>query len=141
MDSIQIDNGFITVKNTGTGAHRTFQIRTQKADARFAPGERIVSLLTGRDNTSDYQSFGFVKADGWIILWKKKNTPVFQGLAKALRLAAKALASDQDTFETPKAVYTVELSKRCIRCNRQLTTPVSLERGYGPECAKHLGVA
>lgn len=30
---------------------------------------------------------------------------------------------------------------RCICCNRVLTDPVSLERGYGPECARLMDAA
>jgi hypothetical protein len=51
------------------------------------------------------------------------------------------LEKGEDTFETPKATYTVQLSKRCLRCNRTLTTPESLERGIGPECANIMGIA
>jgi len=140
MTPIEISNGFLTVKNEKTGDHRTFRIRTQKEDAKFAPGSRIVSLLIGPDNTSDYQGFGFVKENGWIVLWKRNRTPHYEGLAKAVRLASRAIEQGEDTFTTPKATYTVSLSKRCIRCNRPLTTPKSLARGVGPECAAAMGI-
>lgn len=140
MDPITIHNGFLTVTNQSTGEHRTFRVRTQKDDAKFAPGERIVSLLIGPDNTSDYQGFGFVKDNGWIILWKRNRTPQYEGLAKALRLASRALERGEDTFTTPRATYSVQLSKRCLRCNRTLTTPESLSRGIGPECAAAMGI-
>lgn len=29
----------------------------------------------------------------------------------------------------------------CKRCGRRLTNPKSIERGYGPVCAKKLGIA
>src|SRR4051812_652590 len=69
-----IHNGTYTIENATKGGHRTFRIRTQKADAKFAPGERVLSLLTGPDNTSDFSGFAFVKADR-VVLWAKKKTP------------------------------------------------------------------
>jgi len=138
LEPITISNGFLTVTNQTTGEHRTFRVRTQKEDAKFAPGSRIVSLLIGPDNTSDYQGFGFVQDNGWITLWKRNRTPQYEGLAKAIRLGYRALERGEDTFTTPKAIYTVQLSKRCLRCNRVLTSPESLERGIGPECASRM---
>ena len=44
---VRTHNGTITIHNPKTGDHRTFQIKTQPADAKFAPGRRVVSLLTG----------------------------------------------------------------------------------------------
>ena len=61
-------NGIYTVTNKETGEHRTFAVRTQKEDAKFAPGERIVALLTGPNNEDDYTGFGFVTPAG-IIVW------------------------------------------------------------------------
>lgn len=141
MEPITIHNGFLTVTNETTGEHRTFRVRTQKEDAKFAPGSRIVSLLIGPDNTSDYQGFGFVKENGWIVLWKRNRTPRYEGLAKAVRLAFRALEKGEDTFSTPRATYSVQLSKRCRVCNRPLTSPESLTRGVGPECAAVMGIA
>ena len=138
LEPITISNGFLTVTNQATGEHRTFRVRTQKEDAKFAPGSRIVSLLIGPDNTSDYQGFGFVQDNGWITLWKRNQTPQYQGLAKAIRLASRALENGQDTFTTPKATYKVQLSKRCRVCNRTLTSPQSLTLGIGPECASRM---
>lgn len=140
MEPITISNGFLTITNEKTGEYRTFRIRTQKEDAKFAPGSRIVSLLIGPDNTSDYQGFGFVKENGWIVLWKRNRTPHYEGLAKAVRLASRALEQGKDSFTTPKTIYSVKLSKRCLRCNRPLTTPESLRLGYGSECRQALGL-
>jgi len=140
MEPITIHNGFLTVTNETTGEHRTFRVRTQKEDAKFAPGSRIVSLLTGPDNTSDYRGFGFVKENGWIVLWKRNRTPHYEGLSKAVRLAFRALEMGEDTFATIKAIYSVKLSKRCVRCNKILSRPDSLERGVGPECAAAMGL-
>ena len=64
-------NGTITMRNPATGNHRTIQIKTQKADDSFMPGERIASLLNGHNNETDYVQFAFVKPNGRVIVWRR----------------------------------------------------------------------
>ena len=56
--SIFTHNGRFTVTSTKTGEHRTFRIRTQPDDAKFAPKERVITLLIGPDNESSYKGTG-----------------------------------------------------------------------------------
>lgn len=126
--SIATHNGEITMRNPETGGHRTVRIKTQAADANFAPGERIISLLVGSDNTSDYQGFGFVKDDGRVIVWKRyrgNGTP-----SAHQRLAL--MVQYPDHYEALGVEYM--FSTRCRVCNRKLTTPESIESGIGPIC-------
>lgn len=146
-------NGLYTIRNIRTGEHRTFAVRTQKEDARFAPGKRVIGLLSGPDNDHDYVGFGFVSEDNagndrvWI--WRKKQVGDFLHYAKMVEEAARVLGRSFDaevesgaaTFDYGLETYEVQASKRCYRCNRTLTTPESLRRGVGPECAQILGVA
>lgn len=125
MTSILTHNGTVTVKSLATGDHRTFSVSTQKDDAEFAPGERIVSLLTGPENTSDFTSFGFVKPDR-IVVWRKKRGTEFDRFARLLERL--------ESFESAEKV-TVHFESTCRRCNRPLTTPESVESGIGPVCA------
>jgi hypothetical protein len=148
-DQSIIFNGTYTVTNTETGEYRTFKIKTQKPDAKFAPGKRIVSLLNGPNNESDYLGFGFVNQDK-VSVWSKKRgngkMSSFDHFAYLLPKAAFSLigSDGQEVRGTFQAYsgrkYEVELSKRCLACNRKLTTPESLRRGYGPECSKRLGL-
>ena len=128
-----IPNGRFTLRNKTTGEHRTFQIRTQKQDAKFAAGKRIIGLLDGPDNTASYRSFGFVNNNG-IVVWKK-----FRGMMKisAFDMFARMLWQIATTGKlvTPKGEYELMVEKRCLRCNRVLTHPESLDLGIGPECA------
>lgn len=124
MFNVKTHNGKVTINNPVTGGHRTFQIRTQPKDSRFAPGKRVVALLAGPDNTSDYTPFGFVETDG-IHVWRKKRGGVFDTYAKML--------DKPQTFEAKGAVYLS--STRCRVCNRELTTPESIQSGIGPICA------
>jgi hypothetical protein len=118
-------NGIITVQSVKTGEHRTFRIRTQPADAKFAPGERIISMLIGSDNESDYNPIGFVKDNGRVILWRRHRDSFRKHAMLLERL---------DDYETANFIkYNFE--GRCRRCNRRLTTPESVETGIGPVCA------
>lgn len=119
-------NGIITIKNPKTGNHRTFRIKTQKDNDQFAPGERIVQLLTGPDNENDYRGFGFVKNDH-IVLWKKYvgiDNGSFEKFCKIL--------TNPDKFGLE-----VNFEGKCRRCNRTLSTPLSVSLGIGPECVKN----
>lgn len=129
--NIATHNGFVTVKSARTGDHRTFRIATQADDAKFAPGRRVVSLLTGPDNETDYRGFGFLDAapDGRvkITVWKKCRGGQFEALAEMLENLPAHEAAGQ---------VSVNFDARCRRCNRTLTTPESVASGIGPVCAE-----
>jgi hypothetical protein len=122
--SIFTHNGRFTVRSAASGEHRTFLVRTQKDDANFAPGERIVYLLTGDDNESDYTGFGFVAGSG-VRVWRKKQDTQFERLARMLERLPELEASGK---------CDVMAETKCRRCNRTLTTPQSVESGIGPVC-------
>jgi len=122
---LKTHNGVITVENTVRGTHRTFRIKTQKADANFAPGERILSLLTGTDNTSSYAQIAFVKDDGRVLLWGRFKAEQYQQLVRVLQ--------EPDHYRSLGCAYHYE--GRCRACNRLLTTPESVRSGIGPVCA------
>lgn len=122
--SIATHNGYITITNPLTGDHRTIRIATQAKDATFAPGERIVALLSGPDNTNDYEQFGFVR-NGRVIVWHKKRGGAFDAYANVL--------NHPKWFQENRGL-TYQFDTRCRRCNRQLTTPESIESGIGPIC-------
>ena len=106
--------------------HRTFQVKTQKDDAKFAPGKRILSVLSGSDNEADYTGIGFIgrteKGKHYLGPWKAyhESGPLTQELAKRL-------------LEDPRSAL---VAGRCARCSRKLTTPESLARGLGEHCAR-----
>lgn len=101
--------------------HRTFRVRTQAQDADFAPGAILVDYLAGPDNENDFRGFAFLKG-GKLVVWKR-----FREGHTGLIEAAERLVADPDA---------ALVSKSCLRCGRKLTTPASLERGIGPECAE-----
>jgi hypothetical protein len=123
--SIVTHNGLFTIKSIRTGDHRTFRVRTQPDNAQFAPGKRVVSLLTGANNETDYQGFAFVDEFG-IKVWRKHLGTQYEELARMLENLHRHVADGK---------VEVHVSCRCRVCNRTLTTPESVQSGIGPICA------
>ncbi len=134
-----IPNGTITIESP-RGGHRTFRIRTQPDDAKFAPGKRILSLLVGPDNGHDYKGFAFISYNRYVDIWRSKLGAMFDGKYKRSdwEWYGDMIIRQKDWEEKG---YRYLVTKNCQRCNRKLTTPESLTRGVGPECAKMMGVA
>ena len=100
--------------------HTTFRVKIQPSDAKFAPGATVIELLVGQDNEGDYSTFGFLR-DGRVFPFK------------AFRSHETLLERANEFLRDPEGDK-VLASKRCARCNRKLTTPESIEAGFGPEC-------
>lgn len=126
--SVATHNGTITIRNTQTGGYRTFRIRTQKADSKFAPGKRIVSLLIGSNNKNDYRGFAFIGDNGRVFVWSKMRSE-----NDTFEKFADMLARPQH-YESLGCEYL--WSERCRCCNRKLTDPESIKSGIGPVCSQ-----
>lgn len=128
----ELPNGEFTFVNSAAGTRRTVKIKTQAPDANFQPGARLVSVLTGSNNEEwgDWTTVGTVTAEGGFKPFRKHEGGQ---LAKISAWAVKVL-------QAPEAPEGVEVHKscRCLRCNRLLTVPSSINRYLGPECAKHV---
>jgi len=128
-------NGKITITNRGTGEHRTFEIKTQGPEAKFAPGERVVALLTGPNNERDYAGFGFFKERSGVIVWKKKRGAArpssFDWFADMLNVL---LGGFRSVYGKDWSAYLVQHETTCLVCNRTLTEPISIQTGIGPVC-------
>lgn len=134
VDRMPLANGTYTITRRETGEHRTFRIRTQKEDADFAAGERVVSLLTGPDNTRDFDGFGFVNEAGTQInVWRSKRGED-GGKHSAFEYYAAMLVDLANGGKRWGANYDFLESRSCVRCNRKLTDPISIEMGIGPTC-------
>lgn len=130
--AVRIFNGRYTIESA-SGQHRTFEIRTQKPDADFAPGKRILSILTGPDNTANYKGFAFVDEAG-IHVWasRAKQSDLYEIYAEQLW----SLALDGAFSPFVEVGYRLLMEGRCVVCNRPLTTPESIRSGIGPICAE-----
>ena len=128
MTNTIIPNGCFTVSNKIKSTHKTVKIHTVRRGK--LEGKRIISLLVGSDNNNNYSGFGFVNDNGTINIWNKyKNERVKTWLANFI---SKEFSGQKN--ENPDIELLVE--KKCIRCNRRLTTPESIKSGIGPECIK-----
>lgn len=123
----------LTVRSQRTGEHRTYRInRREGDDGRKTPF--FVSLLTGPDNTADYQYVGVLdESTGGLRLTRASrftcdSVPVraFDYVMK--RVFRGELPADADVMH----------EGRCGVCARALTVPESIERGIGPECWEKL---
>ena len=103
------------------GDHRTFRIVKQAEDDKFLPGQYILQVLNGPDNTSDYKGVGNFKANAFKP-WAKDSQGSWVPFARIL------LADPESVLK----------AQNCWRCNRVLSTPESVIRGIGPECEKAL---
>lgn len=134
MERLKVFNGKYTVRNRASGEHRTFRVRTQPADASFAPGERIVALLTGSDNENDYTGFGFVNEDG-VAVWRSKRAKPGEKRSHFEIFAELLFSLAVDGAFSPYAEsYELLMSGTCAVCNRALTEPESITTGIGPVC-------
>lgn len=129
-------NGTFTFQNRKTGTHKTLKIAIQKDDADFQPGQRLVMVFTGTDNTNwqHYTTVGKlvpIPFRGFVLKpWSKY---LCQELGKQAGWMVDVLnAGGHPGVE-------IIPSKKCRCCNRKLTNPESARSGIGPECAKKGG--
>jgi len=130
----KVFNGVYTIKSSKTGDHRTFKIHTQRKDEEFAPGQRVVSLFTGTDNSADehYTGFAFIDDNG-IHVWKSKRG---QGQWEIYAQMLWDLCLDSAFSRWADRGFTIKGAGHCLRCNRLLTEPNSILTGIGPVCAE-----
>lgn len=140
--TVKLFNGRYTIESKQTGEHRTFWVRTQPQDAEFAPGKRVVYLLTGsqNDDPSCYTGFAFVD-NGGIRVWASKAMPGARPGSDGHRWIQFAdllwsLALDGAFSPWSDKGFTILMEGACCRCNRPLTTPASIRNGIGPICAE-----
>jgi hypothetical protein len=137
----------LTLVSRASGLRFTFQVALKttrplegETPEKFAArqkeamqGVRFVKVLTGPDNTRDYQYIGHIK-DGSFRLDKNSRFGATTSSVKAF-----AWFWDVLTRRLPK-LDQLEIwhNGRCSRCNRELTVPESLSTGLGPVCAEEL---
>jgi len=95
----------------------------------------FVNLLSGPDNTSDYSYIGVLnKSTGNVVLTRaSKITKDCMSYRLLNRLLANLWGGTEQKILD--AGFDVHHEGRCGRCGRKLTTPESIKRGLGPECA------
>lgn len=131
-------NACFTLVSKATGARFTYRVRVCESP-RNGEERYFVSVLTGADNTNDYE---FV---GCLVKWPGKD--VF-GYSHGRNARINADAPSVIAFEwffkrlqAGKDLDQVEFwhEGRCAACGRVLTVPESIACGFGPTCAEKAG--
>lgn len=116
----------ITLRSEKTGHHYTYKIRAGDAEGRW-----FVSRLTAG---TQYRYLGTIFEDGfratresehYRLKWLRESFEAFDWFWRRLNVD-RAI---------PRGV-TLFHAGRCAACGVELTDPVSIKRGFGPECAK-----
>lgn len=116
-------NGFYTLVFP-CGTHKTFRVRMEKGKLA---GKRTLAMMTGPSvECGEFLSFAFVAENGFAI-WKKQKTEKLKQYAGLIWDLARGEKIED---------YELLIAKRCLMCNRTLTTPESNESGVGPTCKK-----
>lgn len=149
-DGLAVHNGTYTVQHEKHG-HFTVKLYT-KTNGELQ-GRRILALLVGPDNRTDYRGVAFWDDDAKRAhVWKRFKGPdshfpidgnhwqkrgwsaIEQKLAIWSDLALRGTTEERHGFWYGEG-YRLLLEGRCVRCNRKLTHPESIRTGIGPECA------
>jgi hypothetical protein len=129
-------NSTFTIKSERTGEWKTFKITRSKPNERFPTPSYFVALLTGPNNELDYTYIGKINPrTGEITFTKGSKRNDMSPDVVTLRWFMKHLFTDGMLQNA-----TVRHEGRCGCCGRKLTTPLSCDRGIGPECWERMGM-
>ena len=123
-----------TLKSVSTGVHYTFQVTKAPPKPDFPNRTPIyfVSVLVGPDNTKNYMYFGTIS--GASMLFKMGAKAKVMDGAKSVQ-ALMWFWRNLVEFSVVRSEVKFYHEGRCARCGKKLTTPGSLELGFGHECA------
>lgn len=122
-----LPNGIFTLTNKVTKKTKSFRIATQPDDSKFRPGERIIYMISSPGDSARGKGFGFVSNTSRINVWYSMRSVSTERWAYLLERYASGRPPRGNLFEFSE-------SRNCIRCNRELTHPESIELGIGPTC-------
>jgi hypothetical protein len=126
LDYLLAGRAVLTIVNRQTGGRFTFKITRAEAKSPNDPPTWFVAALAGTDH---YQYLGFIRAGRYL-----PNLLKVAADAPTQKAASWLLPRMLEKHPLPGSVDVLH-SGRCGRCGRTLTTPDSIERGLGPECA------
>ena len=128
-DFVVAGNSHFTLKSQTTGQRFTYRVRAP--DNEKKPQRLFVSVLTGSDNQSEYSYLGHmhIDSDYFYVHGSKSRISPEAPSAKGF----KWFWSWVRKCEMPMNLEFWH-EGRCARCHRLLTDPLSIQRGFGPEC-------
>jgi len=119
-------NSTFTIKNDKTDVRYTFKVKKSK-DNKVS----FVSFLNGNNNEYNYTYMGIITKQGVYKLTKGSRIKSDSIVNKAFTWFWNKIKSE--TISLPKSFHFYH-EGRCGKCGRKLTTPESIERGFGPIC-------
>jgi hypothetical protein len=126
---------FFTLQNKETDNRFTYKV-CQATDNDNNPKDLwFVSILVGADNENSYQYAGIITPQGFRLTAKSRVTESATSV-KAFSWLWGMIKSETTLPEKVEFYH----AGRCGRCGRKLTTPESIENGYGPVCLGKLGM-
>jgi len=123
-NSLRIVNSTFTILNDATDIRYTYKVTQLKESDVF-----FVSFLNGSDNESSFGYIGILTKNGF------KHTKKSKVSSDAI--VFKSFNWLWDVLENNKSVpssFHFYHEGKCAKCGRKLTTPQSIERGFGPVC-------
>ncbi len=130
-------NAILTLQ--GSETRYTFRVQQGKPREGDQPDRSqpyFLQLLTGPDNTADYQYVGIVdQSSGRVRMTRASRMTDTSAPVMAWNWTIGRMFTGKSY-----APATVHHAGRCGRCGRLLTVPGSIETGFGPECSAKLGI-
>ena len=147
--ALNLHNGTYTVEHP---KHGHFTVKLYTAQRGELAGRRILAMLVGPDNVSNYRGVAFwLDEEKRANVWKRFRGPdsrrpingdhwqergwsaTEKRLAIWSDLAIRGTTEDEHGFWYGEG-YRLLLESVCAVCNRKLTHPESIKTGIGPEC-------
>lgn len=145
-----ITNGKYTITSP-SGEHHTFKISTILNTKSPLFGKRIISLMDGCNNQTDFTMIGFFDSVKGISLTKKgiafleERNQILKARGKKVLDLQKFTVFIFDMLQKGKKYQQfvsmgckLQVSKNCIVCNRELTNPGAINMGIGDKCYSDL---
>lgn len=130
-DFVTSGNSTFTVLNDETDVRYTFKVKKVKDRSMF-----FVSYLYGTDNESDYKYIGVIDGSNTFRLTKGSKVAIGSIVFRAFSWLWMMVSTNK---EFPSNFHFYH-EGRCAKCGRKLTTPESIESGFGPICRSKGGM-
>jgi hypothetical protein len=123
----------LTLTSQRTGQRYTYKVSQAKSDNEQPKPLWFVGLLSGPDNEADYTYMGVINGQ-----FKTTAKSHYKDNAIPVR-AFRYFWQHIDAGRMPPEVE-IRHCGQCGCCGRPLTTPESIDRGFGPICAAKMGI-
>ena len=123
----------LTLKSLRTERHYTYKVK--QAVDRETGEEQALWFVSVLANSDEYKYVGCIGTTEQFKLTRGSKFGEEAGCVKAWRYFWAGIQAG-----TVKPELEIRHEGRCGRCGRELTTPESVDTGFGPECSAMLGI-